>query len=79
MEALFRAVAGGLGGLDALINNAGIAGPTGGVEEIAPADWRRTVDVCLTGQWLGPHFAEPLLQRSPHAAIVNRTRLPSGA
>ena len=34
---LFADVEASLGGLDALVNNAGIAGPTGGVEEIAPA------------------------------------------
>src|SRR5213593_2559827 len=39
VAALFREVKASLGGLDALINNAGIAGPTGGVEEITPADW----------------------------------------
>jgi NAD(P)-dependent dehydrogenase (short-subunit alcohol dehydrogenase family) len=71
VAALFREVEARLGGLDALINNAGIAGPTGGVEEIAPADWRRTIDVCLTGQFLCTHFAVPMLKRSPEAAIVN--------
>ena len=71
VEALFREVEGRLGGLDALINNAGIAGPTGGVDEIAPADWRRTIDVCLTGQFLCTHFAVPMLKRSTDAAIVN--------
>ena len=30
-----------LGGLDVLVNNAGIAGPTGRVEEIAPDEWDR--------------------------------------
>src|ERR1700741_4778699 len=54
---LFADVKASLGGLDALINNAGIAGPTGGVEEIRPEDWRRTIDVCLTGQFLCAHFA----------------------
>lgn len=68
---LFREVETGLGGLDALINNAGIAGPTGGVEEIAPADWRRTIDVCLTGQFLCTHHAVPLLKRAGGGAIVN--------
>ena len=29
------------GGIDLLINNAGIAGPTGPIEEIEPDDWRR--------------------------------------
>src|SRR5690348_10490747 len=32
VERLFEEIQGGLGGLDALVNNAGIAGPTGGVE-----------------------------------------------
>ena len=71
VAALFDEVSRALGGLDALINNAGIAGPTGGVEEIVPADWRRTIDVCLTGQFLCTHYAVPLLKRSGDAAIVN--------
>src|SRR5215468_2029754 len=39
VDGLFDAAAGFLGGLDVLINNAGIAGPTAPVEEIAIADW----------------------------------------
>jgi len=38
VDKLFKTAAKELGGLDALINNAGIAGPTGGVDEIDPAD-----------------------------------------
>jgi NAD(P)-dependent dehydrogenase (short-subunit alcohol dehydrogenase family) len=60
-----------LGGLDALINNAGVAGPTGGVEEIAIADWRRCIDVGLTGQFLCTHFAVPMLKEAGGGAIVN--------
>jgi NAD(P)-dependent dehydrogenase (short-subunit alcohol dehydrogenase family) len=60
-----------LGGLDALINNAGIAGPTGGVDEIDPADWRRTIDVCLTGQFLCARRAVPLLKSTGGGSIVN--------
>src|ERR1700722_850506 len=67
---LFGDVKASLGGLDALINNAGIAGPTGGVEDIRPEDWRRTIDVCLTGQFLCAHFAVPLL-KAGGGAIVN--------
>src|SRR3954469_10547913 len=40
-----------LGGLDVLVNNAGIAGPTGRVEDIHPEDWDRCLGVCLTGQF----------------------------
>jgi NAD(P)-dependent dehydrogenase (short-subunit alcohol dehydrogenase family) len=65
---LFDDVKASLGGLDALINNAGIAGPTGGVEDIKPEDWRRTIDVCLTGQF---HFAVPMLKAAGGGSIVN--------
>jgi NAD(P)-dependent dehydrogenase (short-subunit alcohol dehydrogenase family) len=68
---LFTEVRRQLGGLDALVNNAGIAGPTGGVEEITAADWRRTIEVCLTGQFLCAHHAVPMLKAAGGGAIVN--------
>jgi NAD(P)-dependent dehydrogenase (short-subunit alcohol dehydrogenase family) len=60
-----------LGGLDALVNNAGIAGPTGRVEEINPEDWDRCLEVCLTGQFNLVRLAVPHLKRSPNASIIN--------
>lgn len=60
-----------MGGLHALVNNAGIAGPTGGVEDISPADWRRCIDVCLTGQFLCTHHAVPLIKAAGGGSIVN--------
>ena len=71
VEAMFADVRRSLGGLDALVNNAGIAGPTGGVEEISPADWRRCIDVCLTGQFLCAHHAVPMIKAAGGGAIVN--------
>ena len=71
MERLFGEAQAHLGGLDILVNNVGIAGPTGGVDEISPADWRRTIDVCLTGQFLGAHFGVPMLKQAGGGAIIN--------
>jgi NAD(P)-dependent dehydrogenase (short-subunit alcohol dehydrogenase family) len=71
VEKLFDRVGETLGGLDILVNNAGIAGPTGGVDEISPADWRRTIDVCLTGQFLCAHYATPMLKAAGGGAIIN--------
>ena len=71
VDAMFALVAKELGGLDALINNAGIAGPTGGVEEISPADWRRCIDICLTGQFLCARRAVPMLKAAGGGSIIN--------
>src|SRR5208337_3295086 len=60
-----------LEGLDVLVNNAGIAGPTGRVEDIHPEDWDRCIAVCLTSQFNCARLAIPFLRQSTNASIVN--------
>lgn len=70
VDALFEQVQDALGGLDVLVNNAGIAGPTAGMDEIDPDDWRRTVDVNLNGHFYCGRLAIPLL-RASRGAMIN--------
>ena len=60
-----------LGGLDCLVNNAGIAGPTGKVEEINPEDWDRCLAIDITGQFNCVRLAVPHLKQSKNASIMN--------
>ncbi len=68
---LFEASTVALGGLDTLVNNAGIAGPTANCEDVLLADWQRTLAVNLTGQFLCAQRAIPLLKASRNASMAN--------
>jgi NAD(P)-dependent dehydrogenase (short-subunit alcohol dehydrogenase family) len=60
-----------LGGLDVLVNNAGVGGPVACVEEVTPEDWRRTLDVNLTGTFLCTRRAVPALKAQGAGCVVN--------
>lgn len=59
------------GSIDCLVNNAGIAGPTDPIEDIDPAEWRKTMDVNVTGMFLMTKYAIPYLASGDRSSIVN--------
>lgn len=60
-----------LGGLDFLVNNAGIAGPTALAHEIGYAEWKQCLDVNLGGAFLCARQAIPRLRAAGGGGIVN--------
>jgi NAD(P)-dependent dehydrogenase (short-subunit alcohol dehydrogenase family) len=71
VERLFEDVKRELGGLDVLVNNAGVAGPTGKVEDILPEDWDRCISVDLNGMFYVTRKAMPLIKAAGGGSIIN--------
>ena len=63
-DALVAEAAGALGGLDVVVANAGVAGPTGPVDAVTPEAWDETLEVNLRGAWALARAAAPHLRAS---------------
>jgi NAD(P)-dependent dehydrogenase (short-subunit alcohol dehydrogenase family) len=70
VEAFVQAATGTLGGIDVLVNNAGISGPTASVEEMDPDQWKKVLAVNLTGTFNVTRLAIPNLKRSDAGVIL---------
>jgi NAD(P)-dependent dehydrogenase (short-subunit alcohol dehydrogenase family) len=73
VAALFEAVGDRFGRIDLLVNNAGVFGPGGSVDETSPADWQHMVDTNLTSAFLCAHHAVAMMkaQRPQGGRIIN--------
>ncbi|AGI71184.1 short chain dehydrogenase / reductase [Octadecabacter arcticus 238] len=69
MRGLFEEIT-SAGGLDVACANAGIAGPTARVEDVAWEDWKICVDITLGAAFLTAKFAAPLLKAAGAGAII---------
>ena len=68
---LFAEVKKHFGEINALINNAGIAGPSAKLEDTDFIDWKQTMSVNLNGAFLCSRSAIPLLKLSGGGSIIN--------
>lgn len=64
VDQVFDDIGTSMGGLDVLVNNAGMAGPTGSIADFETTEWDRTVDVNLNSQFYFARRAVPLLKNS---------------
>ncbi len=66
-----NATIGAMGGVDILVNNAGITGPNATTWEYPVADWKRVLDIDLTGPFLCCRSVVPHMMKAGYGRIVN--------
>lgn len=71
VDAIFRAVDQRMGGVDVLVNNVGIAGPTAAAEDVTLEDWNESLRVNLTSHFLFAKAAIPRMKGQKAGLIVN--------
>ena len=57
--------------IDALINNVGVAGPTGTIEKLSSEDWERTLKINVISHFYFTKLAIPMLKKNKGGSIIN--------
>jgi 3-oxoacyl-[acyl-carrier protein] reductase len=71
VTAAAQAAIGQMGQIDILVNNAGITGPNVTVWDYTPEDWRKVIDIDLTGPFLCLRAVVPMMRERNYGRIVN--------
>jgi NAD(P)-dependent dehydrogenase (short-subunit alcohol dehydrogenase family) len=69
VETMFKGIEHDLGGLDILVNNVGVPGPTARVDQMDPDAYDECVRINLGGTFRVTHFAVPMLLKSKGSMI----------
>lgn len=64
-----------MGGVDVLVNNAGIKGPTAFVEDVAVDEWRECMAVNLDSHFVCAKRVAPIMKAQGHGSIINMSSM----
>jgi NAD(P)-dependent dehydrogenase (short-subunit alcohol dehydrogenase family) len=70
VEAAIEETVDEFGGLDCLVNNAGIGGPTKNIEDVTVEEWQHVQDVNVLGTFLCTKHAAPHIRASDRGSVV---------
>jgi NAD(P)-dependent dehydrogenase (short-subunit alcohol dehydrogenase family) len=71
VAAYFKTAVTELGGIDVLVNNAGISGPTMLIEDISDQDWAKTFAININGPFYAIRAVTPHMKAQKSGAIIN--------
>src|SRR5216684_3789967 len=64
VQSMVRQTVSTFGGLNVLVNNAGVRASIGTIEDLTIEEWQRTFDIDAKGSWLCSKFAIPAIRRN---------------